>query len=71
MAKAEFRDTINMIKESSRKDLIEKERIKELKLAQNNEVKRYINKQRLKRERVKQYLDEEHKELEAELDERL
>lgn len=60
-----------MIKESSRKDLVERERIKELKLAKDTEVKRYINKQKLKRERVKQYRDEEHKELEAELDERL
>ena len=32
IAKAEFRETINMIKESSQRDLIERERMKELKL---------------------------------------
>ena len=58
MAQYEKRETLAMLRDASEKDLKEKERIKELKLAQDYEIARIIKKKQKKHDRVRQFLED-------------
>jgi hypothetical protein len=62
---------LNLLREASEKDLKEKERIKELQLAKEYEIQRVIQKKQRKHDKVRRYLEEEERELEADLEEQI
>ena len=62
---------MSLLRVASEKDLKEKERIKELQLAKEYEIQRVIQKKQRKHDKVRRYLEEEERELEADLEEQI
>ena len=69
--RTEFKETMNLIRDASHKDILESQRMAQLKAAKENELKKYMSKEKEKRERARMFRDEEDRFLRSEVEERL
>ena len=69
--RTEFKETLNLIRDANNKDQLESQRIADIKAAKENELKKYMNKEKEKRERARMFRNDEDKFLRGEVADKL